>query len=117
MRLFWLIFGWVSVALGAIGALLPVFPTVPFLLLAAWAFSRSSPELRAKILSHPRYGEAVRKWQDHGAISRLAKIWAVSAMSFGVGLSFCLGLDYRIVSIQALICLSVGLYVITRPEL
>ena len=78
--------------------------------------ARSSPRLRAKILNHPKYGPPVRAWQERGAVSRLAKLWAVSAMSFGVGLSWWLGIDPRVVLAQAVICASVGLYVVTRPS-
>jgi uncharacterized membrane protein YbaN (DUF454 family) len=116
MRMLWLGIGWITVGLGVIGLALPVVPTVPFLLVAAWAFSRSSPRLRAKILNHPKYGPPVRAWQERGAVSRLAKLWAVSAMSFGVGLSWWLGIDPRVVLAQAVICASVGIYVVTRPS-
>lgn len=116
MRIFWLILGWVAVGLGTIGAFLPVVPTVPFLLLAAWAFSRSSPELRARILANPQYGPTVRAWQERGVISRLAKTWAVIAMSAGVGLSLWLGVQAWIVTAQALVCSAVAIFVVTRPE-
>ncbi|WP_299841974.1 YbaN family protein [uncultured Paracoccus sp.] len=111
----WLGIGWIGVGLGVIGLALPVVPTVPFLLVAAWAFSRSSPRLREKIRNHPKYGPAVRAWQERGAVSRLAKLWAVSAMSFGVGLSWWLGIDPRLVLAQAVICTSIAAYVVTRP--
>lgn len=116
MRLFWLCLGWTFLALGGIGVLLPVMPTVPFLLVAAWAFSRSSPELKARILANPRYGPAIRAWQERGAVSRIAKIWAIFAMSAGVGLGLWLGVANWIVLTQASICLAVAAYLITRPE-
>lgn len=116
MRLFWLSLGWTAVALGAIGAFLPVVPTVPFLLVGAWAFSRSSPALRDRIRNHPRYGASVRAWQDRGVISPLAKIWAVVAMAAGVVLGLFLGIDLRIVAAQATICTVIGIYVVSRPS-
>lgn len=116
MRLFWLSLGWIAVALGAIGAFLPVVPTVPFLLVAAWAFSRSSPVLRERIRQHPRYGAAVRAWQDRGVIAPLAKTWAVVAMAAGVVLGLWLGIDLRIVGAQAAICTAIGIYVVSRPS-
>ncbi|MCQ0969324.1 YbaN family protein (plasmid) [Paracoccus sp. TK19116] len=114
-RIAWLCIGWVAMTLAAIGVALPIMPTVPFLLVAAWAFSRSSPRLRQRIRQHKRYGPAVRAWQDHGAISRLAKVWAVLAMAAGVGLALYLGVDGWVVAIQASVCLAVALYVTTRP--
>lgn len=116
MRLIWLGLGWIGVGLGIIGLALPVVPTVPFLLVSAWAFSRSSPRLRARILNDPKYGPTIRAWQERGVISRPAKIWSVSAMSFGVGLSLWLGLDPRLVLAQAAVCASVAVYVVSRPS-
>lgn len=116
MRLLWLCIGWVSVGLGVIGAALPVVPTVPFLLVAAWAFSRSSPELRERIRNHPKYGEPIRAWQERGVISVIAKIWAVVAMSAGVCLTWYLGMEPQIVAIQATICALVAIFVLSRPS-
>ena len=116
MRIFWLCLGWLTLILGVIGIALPIMPTVPFFLVAAWAFSRSSPELRAKIINHPKYGAAVRAWQERGVIALPAKLWAISAMSAGVGLSLWLGLDHRLVLAQAAICTTIGVFVMTRPS-
>jgi uncharacterized protein len=79
-RYFYLSLGWISVVLGAIGIILPIMPTTPFLLVAVWAFSKSSPELAAKIRNHPRFGPYVRHWQDHGVIPTQAKVLAVMMM-------------------------------------
>lgn len=116
MRPVWRIIGFLSLGLAAIGTALPVVPTVPFLLVAAWAFTKSSPELREKIRNNPRYGPIVVAWQDPGEVPRLAKIWAIVAMSFGVGLTAWLIGDWRIVAVQAVICAIIAVYLITRPE-
>ncbi|CAM3167010.1 YbaN family protein [Paracoccus nototheniae] len=112
----WLIVGWLFLGMGIIGVALPVMPTVPFLLVAAWAFARSSPVLHRRILDHPTYGPSVRAWQERGAVSRLAKIWAITAMSAGVGLSWYAGMPGWVVATQAGICASVAAFLITRPE-
>lgn len=65
--------GLLSVALGIIGAVLPLLPTTPFLILAAYFFSRSHPEWEARLLDHPKVGPAIRAWRDHRAIPLLAK--------------------------------------------
>ncbi|MDB6178166.1 YbaN family protein [Paracoccus sp. Z330] len=117
MRLFWYAFGAFFLGLAIIGIALPVMPTVPFLLVAAWAFAKSSPELRRKIQEHPTYGPSVRAWQERGAISRNAKIWAVGAMTFGIAISFWVGMPVWVVATQASICAVVGVYVTTRPDL
>lgn len=116
MRAFWYVIGVLSLAFGVIGIALPVVPTVPFLLLAAWAFSRSSPHLRQKILDHPTYGPPVRAWQERGVVSRMAKLWAILAMSGGVGISVWLGLPTWIIWSQSVICALIGIFLVTRPE-
>ena len=73
--------GWAAVALGIIGAFLPVLPTTPFLLVALWAFTRSSPAAAAWLRGHPRLGPYVTDWQDRGVIPLRAKILAVTMMS------------------------------------
>lgn len=69
----------VNVALALLGMVLPVLPTVPFLLVAAWAGSRGWPRLEDWLLGHPRHGESIRRWRDHGAVPRRAK-WIASLM-------------------------------------
>ncbi len=76
--------GLLSVALGLIGVALPIMPTVPFLLLAAFCFARSNPAWEQRLLDHPRYGGALRDWRTRKAIGRRAKIGALTAMSAGV---------------------------------
>ncbi|MBU3029072.1 YbaN family protein [Paracoccus marinaquae] len=115
MRNLWFLIGAIFLGLGVIGIAFPVMPTVPFLLVAAWAFARSSPRLRQKILDHPTYGPPVRAWQERGAISPLAKLWAVVAMAFGVVLTLWLGLPHWLVIAQAAVCAVIGLFIVTRP--
>lgn len=115
MRVVWLSIGWISVALGLIGAALPVMPTVPFMLLAVWAFSRSSPALRDRILNHPTFGPPIRAWQERGVISLKAKICAIGTMSAGVVFALWLGLPGYVVGVQALVCSGVAVFLATRP--
>ncbi len=63
--------------LGVLGAFLPVLPTTPFLLVAAWAAGRGWPQFEAWLLAHPRFGPPIRRWRDHRAVPRSAK-WGAS---------------------------------------
>jgi uncharacterized protein len=69
----------VCVLLGVIGIFVPVLPTVPFLILAAWAASRSSPRLHQWLMTHPRFGRPLRDWETHRVVPRYAK-WAATVM-------------------------------------
>jgi len=69
----YLLLGWICVGLGVIGLFLPVMPTTIFILIAAWAFARSSPRLHLWLRNHPRFGDSLRSWEDHRAMPRRAK--------------------------------------------
>ena len=116
MRLLWLALGWLSVGLGIAGAVLPILPTTPFMLLAAWCFARSSPRFHAWIVNHPTFGPPVRNWQGHGAISRRAKVLAAGSMLAVLGLSLVLGLKWQVIAIHTVAMLGAGTFVLTRPE-
>ncbi|MES2949143.1 MAG: YbaN family protein [Pseudomonadota bacterium] len=70
-----------SLALGFLGIFLPVLPTTPFILLAAWAAARSSPRMLAWLEQHRLFGKMLRDWRQGGVVSRKAKWGATSAMS------------------------------------
>lgn len=74
-------FGFVNVAIGVIGVVVPGLPTTVFLLIAVWAFSRSSRRFQAWLLHHPRLGPLVRDWRRHKVIPRRAKILAAAMMT------------------------------------
>lgn len=78
--LLWRLCALLALAIGLIGLALPVLPTVPFLILAAWAASKSSPELERRLLTHPSYGPHIRAWREHGAVPRRAKWFATLGM-------------------------------------
>ncbi|MFT3763272.1 MAG: YbaN family protein [Pseudoxanthomonas sp.] len=88
MRWLWFGLGWVMVALGFIGALLPVMPTTIFLILAVGCFAHSSPRFERWLLQHPRYGPPLRLWREQGAISRKGKAFAAAGMALGYALFF-----------------------------
>lgn len=113
-RLLYLSLGFASVALGAAGILLPLLPTVPFMLLAAFFFARSSPRLEAWIVEHRRFGPHVRAWRERGAISAAGKRAAFTAFAISalVGL-LLLPFPWLLVPIGA--ALAGGSWIATRP--
>ena len=78
-----LVVAWVSLALGLIGVVMPVLPTVPFIILASWAGMRSSRRVHDYLESHRIFGPILRNWREHGAIQRRAKIVATASMAGG----------------------------------
>lgn len=116
-RIVYLALGWFMVALGVIGAILPIMPTVPFLIVAAAAFARSSPELEARLMNHPRFGKSLRHWREQGAISTPAKLLAVAAMvcSFVSVMIFGAAFVWLQVAI-GLTLLACSVFVVTRPS-
>ena len=114
-RHLWLGAGLTSVALGAIGAFLPIMPTVPVLLLAAFCFARSNPAWEQRLLDHPSYGPPLRRWRERKAISRRAKVSAIGAMSVGAVVTwFTLGWPWVGVSLAILVIS--GSWIWTRNE-
>ncbi|MBA4355524.1 MAG: DUF454 domain-containing protein [Novosphingobium sp.] len=114
-RHFYLAGGVISVALGAIGAFLPILPTVPFLLLATFFFARSNPAWERRLLDHPRYGPPLRQWRERRAISRKAKQGALVAMAVGVVLT-ALTAGWPWVLIPAAVMGITGTWIWTRAE-
>ncbi len=109
--------GWMCVGLGALGIIMPLLPTTPFLLLAVWAFSKSSPEMAEKIRNHRLAGPYIRDWQDEGVIPLGAKIIAMSMMSAMLGyLHFGSGAPAWAVIAAGLAMAGVAAYILSRPS-
>ncbi|MBU1253987.1 MAG: YbaN family protein [Alphaproteobacteria bacterium] len=115
MRALYRVAGLLSLGLGIAGAVLPLMPTVPFLLLAVYFFARSNPAWEQRILDHPHWGPQVRDWRERRAISRSAKTLAVGAMATGAVFTyFTLGAPWYYVSIAILVI--AGSWIATRNE-
>jgi uncharacterized membrane protein YbaN (DUF454 family) len=116
MRIIWAGLGLTCVALGALGVFLPLLPTVPFMLLAAFFFGRSSERLHNWLLTHPVFGQHIINWQTRGAISPKAKQMATLSIVFVFCLSLWLGLSTTILVIQAVTLCLVMVFIWSRPN-
>ncbi|HEX8585596.1 MAG TPA: YbaN family protein [Allosphingosinicella sp.] len=115
MRLVWLFLGGVSVALGVVGAVLPLMPTVPFMLLAAFCFARGHPPFEDWLLNHRTFGPHIRAWRERGAISRRGKY----AAALGFAGSAVLGLVFLPMPwalLPAVVAVLGGSWVWSRPD-
>lgn len=108
--------GWLMLALGIIGVVLPLMPTTIFLILAVWFFARSSPRLEAWLLGHPRFGPPLVAWRAAGAVPRRAKVAACLGMTIGFAL-FWIGAHPEpwLTALVAALLLASALFVVTRP--
>ena len=114
--LFWKLLAVVFVVLGAIGAFLPIVPTVPFLIVAAAAASRGWPWLDRKLTGHPRFGPILLQWRRRGAIPRRAKVFASVGMLGGSAALWLVEIPgwLRLAVIAAMACVAVWIWM--RPE-
>ncbi len=83
-RLFLITLGWVCVSFAFVGIFVPGIPTTIFLIIALWAFTKTSKKLRNWLLNHKRFGPILTNWQEHKVVPRRAKILMVTFMILSV---------------------------------
>ena len=115
-RSLWFGLGIIALILGAIGIVLPLLPTTPFVLLAAFAFGKSSTRLRNWLQSHKTFGPIITDWEQNGAIAKKYKRLACAMMAASLALSLALGVAPTIIMIQAVFLSLAAFYVLTRPS-
>jgi len=117
MRYLYLLLGWCFFGVGAVGAVVPGLPTTPFMLLALWAFSKSSRRFHDWLYAHPLFGPPLQQWCSHRVIPRNAKILSVSTMvvSF-VYLAFFTEISTWIKLLIALLMLYGAAFILSKPS-
>lgn len=116
MRYIWALLGLLSVGLAIVGIVLPLLPTVPFLLLAAFFFARSSERLHSWLLSHKIFGPLITDWQSSGAIRPRAKRLATLSIVAVFAISIVIGLRPLLLGIQAGVLCCVLIFIWSRPN-
>ena len=114
-RALWLALAVACLGVGAAGVVVPLLPTTPFLLVAAYAASRSSARLHAWLLGHRLFGATIRRWQEHRAVARRAKLAASGTMAASAAVLFLVSPAPLAAAATALMA-CVGAWLWLRPE-
>ena len=112
----WWLLAYASLGLGLIGIALPGLPTVPFVLLAAFAAARGSMQLHRWLLAHRRFGPMIHSWQAYGAVSRSAKWLATLMMAASAALMFMTAPAWWMAAGGSAIMAVVATWLWRRPE-
>lgn len=103
-------------AVAVAGVFLPLLPTTPFALIAAWAFARSSPRLEAWLLAHPRIGPAIGAWRERQAIPSRAKLVASVSLPASWGGLWLADVGALGLTASGLVLAAVGAWLVSRPS-
>lgn len=115
-RVAWIALGFIALGLGVLGIVLPLLPTTPLVILAAFAFAKSSPRLHDWLLQNRTFGPIIIEWQTQGVIAPRYKAIAISMMLAALILSIVIGVPVFVIAIQ-MICLSLAAcFILSRPS-
>ena len=115
-RWLWWLLAYASLGLGIVGIVVPGLPTVPFVLLAAFAAARGSQRLRDRLLADRRFGPMIRDWERERAVSRRAKRLAIGMMALCAILLLLTAPKWWMAAIGSAIMACVALWLWRRPE-
>lgn len=117
LRIIYYVIGLLMIVLAIIGAILPIMPTVPFLLVASWCFARSSPRFHNWLHSHKVFGPPIKQWEEQGVISPFVKALAVGGMSVGFCSFLLIAKPVLWLAIcVAIVLIAISVYILTRPS-
>ncbi|MDF2489912.1 MAG: hypothetical protein K0S77_2534 [Pseudomonas sp.] len=115
-RLLFALLAYASLGIGLVAIVIPGLPTTEFILLAAWAATRSSPRLSAWLDNHKLFGPMLHNWRNGKVIQRRAKVSATLSMLFCAGVMLAV-LDHRWPVFLAIGAMAMGnLWIWSRPE-
>ena len=117
MRPLYFLLGWCFFGLGAVGTVVPGLPTTPFMLLALWAFSKSSQRFHDWLYAHPTFGPPLQQWRSHRTIPLRAKLLAVTMMTLSfVYLAFFTDISVWIKLLIAMVMLYGAVFILSKPS-
>jgi len=104
-----MIIGIICTILGIIGSILPVMPGIPFFIMAAYLFSKSSKKLHLKLLSIPYIGSALKEWDEFGVMKLETKL---SLILFCIITSIMSSIYYGVVSFGTILTINIAIIAI-----
>ncbi len=116
IRIIFIILGLLSLSLGAIGVILPLLPTVPFILLAAFFFANSSDKLHKYLINHNIFGPMIENWHHNRSINPAAKKAATLSVAAVFICSLILKVPTHVLGIQAVTLTCVLIFIWSRPN-
>lgn len=115
MKIVYLILGFTALALGLIGAVLPVLPTTPFLILATYLFAKSSPKMRLWLLNLPWAGPLIQDWETYRSLRLGVKRTAIIMVLVTCSISFfVIGARHFLLRPILIVLTAIGIWVISR---
>ena len=115
-RYFLIFLGWSCVGIAFIGIFTPGIPTTPLLLVALWAFARSSKKFHSWLINHKRFGPILINWEKHKVVPKKAKIVMVIFQVFAVIMFYIATNSIIFTTILLIILILVARYVISLPS-
>ncbi|WP_417425663.1 YbaN family protein [Hoeflea sp.] len=115
-RPLWFAVGAVALALGGLGVVLPLLPTTPFIILAAFAFGKSTPRFQQWLGDSRSFGPMIASWRAEGAIAPRFKAMAVTMMVCSLLLSLALQVSAVVVAVQVVCLAGAAAFVLSRPD-
>lgn len=93
LKILLIVCGFIMVALGIFGIIIPGLPTTPFMILAAFCFMKSSRRMYKWVTTNKLFGNKVKKFIDNRAIPIRGKIFSISAMWIMITISIIFFID------------------------
>jgi uncharacterized membrane protein YbaN (DUF454 family) len=115
-RFIWLLTGLVALAMGAVGVVLPLLPTTPFLLVAAFAFARSSERMNRWLREHRVFGSLIDNWHRDGSIDPKTKQTAITVIVATPVVTWLLDVPTWVVACQIVVLSAAAIFILTRPS-
>lgn len=115
----WVYFGlgWLFFGLGVLGAFLPVLPTTPLMIVALWAFSKSSATFQRWLYTHRVFGPPLQRWHQHRVIPPTAKLAAVGSMAASLAyLAAFTAAPPALLLVTGGLMLAAAWYIVSRPS-